>query len=69
MIVNPDVVDVCTRLKTENTPKTQEKQQPTENQRMLISKYQLKRAQFLHLACRGGRLAPCLRFLKLNSKC
>jgi len=33
MILNPDVVDVYTSLKKTKTPKTQEKQPPTESRK------------------------------------
>jgi len=49
------------QLKNENTPKNAKKQS-TENQKNTMSKYQLKGAQFLHLACQGvgSPLCPLL---------
>ena len=52
MIVNLDVVDVYNSWKTENTLKN------TRNNNLKNAKCQLKGAQFLHLACQGGRLSP-----------
>jgi len=53
MMVNQDVVDVYTSWKNENTPKNAKIQQRKEYT------YQLKRAQFSHLACQGCCSPPC----------
>jgi len=60
MIVNPDIVDVYTSLKQRKHPKTQVKQQPTENQQMLKSKCQLQGHSFYILFARvaAGPLHP-----------
>jgi len=58
-MLNPDVVDVILAKKKTKTPrKTQKNNNLQKTKRILISKCQLKRGQFLHLVCQGDQPAP-----------
>jgi len=63
MIVNPEVVEVYTSLKTKHTEKRKKTTYRIAKEYQ-ISKCQLKGAHFLHLACQGRWLVPAPRQLR-----
>jgi len=57
-MVNPMWMAIQNPVVPQILQKTQ-KQQNTDNQRILKPKYDLSGAQFLHLACQGGKSPLC----------